>query len=225
MAMHLDRSSPLRPVPLALLLGSLLLACQSVKPRKTGHLTTYSNLREVSGRVWTCEDPGVARGIYQRFVLEPFAIHLEPDSGTKLTRRELDELREYFHAEAIAAVAPRFRLATQPGPGVAIVRTALTDVKESKPLLDLLPPARLTGVGFGGAASEGEVIDSLTGRQVSAILWGHEGKLLSTSGLTRMSDIERAIDAFAKELPARLERLAARARRARSSAPGAPAGR
>ena len=77
------------------------------------------------------------------------------------------------------------------GPGVGRFRQSLTDLEKSKPLLNIVPQTRMTGAGLGGAAFEGEILDSQTQEQLVAIVWAIKGKRLSLSGFNKMRGANR----------------------------------
>lgn len=95
----------------------------------------------------------------------------------------------------------------RPGVGVARVRLALTDVAKSTWWQKIHPASRMTGAGTGGAAMEGEVIDSVTGEQVAAIVQAGQGNQFDFSAFSTLADVKNAIDAWAEQAGARLKEL------------------
>ena len=70
----------------------------------------------------------------------------------------------------------------QPAPGVVRVRLVLTDIEKTN-AVNLLPQASLLGVGLGGAAMEGEVINSMTDMQIGVVVESQKGSRIPFSNL------------------------------------------
>lgn len=86
-------------------------------------------------------------------------------------------LRACF-AEAMARELGRdggFEIVTMPGPDVAEIHLAITDVQESWPVFDALPRFKFADAGLGGLATEGEIVDSLSGVQARGSCRGLAG--------------------------------------------------
>ena len=106
---------------------------------------------------------------------------------------DLEKLRAYMHKAFIDALEPRYRaVATRPGPGVARIRIALTNVERSTPFK------------LGSASMEAELLDSQTYEQIAAIIESQE----KGSPLGEYYDWENAkaiMDDWAKRFYNRLE--------------------
>ena len=74
---------------------------------------------------------------------------------------KLDELCEYMDGAIREALGDRYPVVDEPGPGVARLRVAITDIDKSNPVLNALPQMQLTGSGIGGASMEAELLDSV----------------------------------------------------------------
>ncbi len=102
----------------------------------------------------------------------------------------------------------------EPGPGVMVVRAAITDVVPTRPLLNLatsVPPARgasmakrvITGTHLfvGRVSIEAEVLDSVTGeRLVAYVDRAAGGKMNPVRGLTTWGQVKAALDDWAAKL-------------------------
>ena len=64
--------------PLLLTATSSLVGCQSAELPRSGYLTDYTGLEEMSDQLWFYKNPRVTPGTYTRFIVEPVAINPEP---------------------------------------------------------------------------------------------------------------------------------------------------
>jgi hypothetical protein len=117
----------------------------------------------------------------------------------------LRDLANYMHNAFVQAISDRYPIVSYPGPGVARVRVAITDISKGSPALNVLPQTKLSGVGLGGAAMEAEVIDSQTGEQLAAVLYKKRGNQLSFAGVKKWGDAKAVMDAWAKTFRKRID--------------------
>jgi len=130
---------------------------------------------------------------------------IEAKSEGKITEQELKDLTNYFHSAIVKAISDSGRkVVHRAGPGVARIRVALTDIKETG-TLNVLPQASLLGAGIGGAAMEAEVVDSVTGKQVGAVVESRKGGRVPFSNLGDWGTAKGVMDDWAKRLQKRLE--------------------
>ena len=66
---------------------------------------------------------------------------------------------------------------------------------------------QITGVGLGGASMEAELLDSLTGEQVGAVVQNQKGSRLSMSGTKEWGDAKAVMDEWAKRFRKRLDEV------------------
>ena len=191
---------------LTLLASGPLAGCKGLQRRQTGYLSDYSKLeKESEGRLMYV-NPRIEPGTYQRFIVDPVALHLAEDHEGDFTAEELEELAEYFYNKIVEHISTRRQVVTRPGPGVARLRVAVTDIETSTALLNIIPHTRLTGVGRGGGAFEGELVDSTTGEQIAAVVRKTKGGgVFSGGGMSKMSDAKRAIDKWVDDLQDRID--------------------
>jgi hypothetical protein len=169
-----------------------LVACTSQPaPPVTGFLSDYSSLRPEGSDTlrWA---PQARLRQYDRFIIDPVVVFLHPKADpSRIPPEKRDQLTTYMRGAVIEAIEGGYEVVTAPGPGVARVRIALTDITSSTQALNVLPPTRLTGLGLGGAALEAEVVDSLTGEQVSALVESRLAQRLNLpAGWTNTGDAE-----------------------------------
>ena len=189
-----------------LTLVALLTACRTPELRETGYLSDYSKLAQLDKNRLIYLNPRVEPGTYTGFIVEKVGVNLGEDREGAFTDEELEELAEHFYSEITKRIAQKERVVTRPAPGVARFRIALTDVETSNALLNILPQTRLIGVGRGGAAFEGEILDSQTGEQILAVVRRAKPGVFEGSGLGKMSDAKTAINEWCDNTGANIAR-------------------
>lgn len=180
-------------------------------PATTGFLSDYSKLKAASDDSYRYLDkPAVAN--YKAYIVDPVQTHfvegtnaIKEKSEGKITDKELTDLTNYFHSALIKAITDSGRqVVYQAGPGVARIRVALTDLKETG-ALNVLPQASLLGVGAGEVAMEAEVVDSVTGKQLAAVVETGKGGRIPFSNLGEWGTAKGIFDGWAKRLKERLD--------------------
>jgi hypothetical protein len=190
-------------------LGVLALTACASKPVavQTGFLNDYSNLREESPSRMRFVSPRLRE--YDAFMIDPIEIRIP---GNRLSEPDRAEAARYFLASLIHAVQNQGLTVTDtPGQGVARVQVALTDVAESTWWKKLHPGMRISGAGTGGAAMEGEVVDSVTGEQIAATVQSVSGSQWDFTAFSTLADVKGAIDKWTAEAAARLKQERAQA--------------
>jgi hypothetical protein len=180
--------------------------CGSSGVSKTGFLTDYSRLREESGSTLRyINQQALAR--YSNFIVDRVEVHFHSGAKSqgKLTRKEINDLTNYMHARIVRAVEDSGkRIAYQPAAGVARLRVALTDITKST-AASLVPQAKLLGVGLGGASMEAEIVDSMTGEQIGAVVEAQKGSKIPFANLGEWDAARQVMNDWAKRLQKRLE--------------------
>ncbi len=178
---------------------------------KTGFLTDYSRLsKESDTSLRHLNKRALAK--YSNFIVDPVEVHfhrgakaIEHRTKGKLTQRQLTDLTNYMHARIVKAVEDSgSRIAYQPAAGVARLRVALTDIDRST-AASLLPQAKLAGAGIGGASMEAEIVDSMTGEQIGAVVESKKGSRMPFANLGEWDAAKQVINDWAKRLQKRLE--------------------
>ena len=185
----------------------------SETPVATGFLSDYSKLQAVSDSSFRYLDK-TARGKYTAFIVDPVAVHfkegakaIKKKSQGKLTEQDIRDLTNYFHDAIVKAITVSgYSIAYRPYSGVGRIRVAITDMEETRVVLAAVPQTRLlTGAGVGGAAMEGELVDSMTGKQIAAIVESKAGSRVPFTGLSEWGGAKSAIDEWAKRIKDRLD--------------------
>ncbi len=211
MEKRMKKTSVLMVVAVGLML--MQFGCGSNAVVKTGFLTDYSRLRSESSTSLRYINKG-ALARYSNFIVDPVEVHfhrgakaVEHRTKGKLTQRQVTDLTNYFHAKAIKAVENSGnRVVYRPAAGVARLRVALTDIDRST-AASLLPQAKLFGAGIGGASIEVEVIDSMTGEQIGAVVESKKGSKMPFANLGQWDAAKQVMDDWAKRLQKRLDEV------------------
>ena len=125
--------------------------CGGAGQNRTGFISDYSKLQAVSDDSYRyVDEPAVAK--YSGFIVDDVQVHffacasaIEEKSKGKITEQNLNDLTNYFHSAIVKAISDSGRqVVHQAGPGVARIRIALTDIKETS-ALNVLPFASVAG--------------------------------------------------------------------------------
>jgi hypothetical protein len=112
--------------------------------------------------------PGLDLGRYQAFMLVP--VVYKPAGPTSPDIKAVDDLKAYYQEALRAEFAKQLRETDAPGPGVIIVRAAITGVCQAHPVVNALTMAAVfLPVTAGAASSEAEVVDSVSGERLAAL--------------------------------------------------------
>ncbi len=177
----------------------------------TGFLSDYSKLdtdTDVEGvrygvRAMRYIGPDVGR--YSQFIVDPVQIHLH-SAADGTDRQMLREVAGKFHAAIVRELSGGYKVVSRPGPGVARIRVAITDIDKDTVALNVLPQTKLMGAGLGGAAMEGEIVDSQSGKQIAAVIQGQKGKAISLDGLSKWSSAKAVVEYWAATFKKRLDK-------------------
>ena len=186
----------------------LLNGCGGGELAKTGFLSDYSKLQKESDSVLRYVDEAAAPK-YTGFIVEPIQTRFVSESKSKsqLTAQQLKDLTGYMHSKVVEAVkAAGLTTATQPAPGVGRIRIALTDIEKTG-AINMIPQASLLGAGVGGASMEAEIVDSVTGEQIGAVVQSKQGSKMPLSNLGDWTAAKGVMDAWASRFQKTLEMM------------------
>jgi len=172
--------------------------CDATRPEKglsfSGFLSDYSRLESFSKTSYRYVNPKHGLDRYSRFIVEPVEILLDDVTRSDIDSwDELERLRAYMRRTLIDTLEPRYAAFAQtPGQGVVIIRVALSGIR--KPTM--FKP--------GGATVEAELLDSVTGEQIAAIVERGQKKL-PFGGYAEWDEARAVMDDWAKRFYDRLE--------------------
>ena len=184
-----------------LVLGLFFVAgCESSAPSAkmpvTGFLSNYSRLEPISDTSYRYTNPKYDLANYTKFIVEPVEVIFSGQRKDEVKSwDDKEKLRAYMHRALVNALEPRYQaVAAQPGPGVARVRVALTNVERSAPLK------------LGGVSMEAELLDSQTSEQMAALIESQR-KGVPFYGYDQWSGARAVMDDWAKRFYNRLEEV------------------
>jgi hypothetical protein len=197
-------------VMFAAMSSGLLTGCQAQKVAQSGFLGDYSKLSpspDVEDALYY-QDPAKSLKDYDKFMIDPVLVHFAPNAkGTALDPAKLKKLTDYAYDEATKALSERYTVVDAPGPGVLRLRTAITDIKKTKPAMNIHPATKLSGLGLGGASMEAEALDSQTGERVFAVVDTRQGNRLSIgAGLSQLGHAEQVIKHWIERFVERVDK-------------------
>lgn len=187
------------------LLAPLLTACGGPKLTQTGFLSNYNNLDKISDKrmEYLASDlPG-----YSAVIVEPIRIAIDADD-IPLSDEQQQDIVAYFHEKLTEMLEEKqFHIVDQPGDHIARVRLAITDIHKSTWWLNLHPGSKLTGAGLGGASMEGEIVDSVTGAQLAAIIQKGKGNQFELDTFSGTDDIKDVINRWVANAGDRIDEM------------------
>ena len=182
-------------------LAAVLSGCGSEEQVKTGFLSDYSKL-QVKSKTELLYVNEEAVTSYNKFIIEPIQTHLYGD--VEIDDEDLQLLRQYMFKATFTAIEASNKVVLQPGHGVGRLRIALTNLKKSNVTLNVIPQTKLVGLGLGAASVEAEMVDSITGEQIMAVVKSQSGNQFSLDGYSKWSDAKAIMDKWGKILEKRL---------------------
>ncbi len=187
--------------------SALAAGCATVQdPGQSGFLSDYSNLEEVDDNhlVYLSGNSGN----YSKFIIDPIAmLYSQPEEKRIFSDEELEDLQVHFKTAISEALTEDdgYQVVEVAGPGTARLRVGVTDVDDTIGALNITIYTKITGAGLGGAAMEGELVDSITGEQIAAASrWGSGSRILR-AGFTHTGDAKILMDRWAKDMRKRLD--------------------
>ncbi len=118
---------------------------------RSGFLTDYTRLATVAGgdgiRCW--RQPSANWRGYDKILITRMQVTLKPGQVRSIDPADLKSLLDYFHGALVKDLKPQFQVVDKPGPGVLVMRIALTD----------LTPTRVTDSLIGTATPYGFVAE------------------------------------------------------------------
>jgi hypothetical protein len=189
------------------IVSGMAAGCATVQdPGQKAFLSDYSKLEEIEEN-YLIYDSGNF-GNYSKFIIEPVAmLYRQAEEKQVFTDQELEDLQAHFATKVREALTKDdgYQVVEAHAPGTARLHIGITDVDDTIGVLNLSIYTKITGAGLGGAAMEGEMVDSVTGVQIAAVIrWG-SGSRIGRAGFTHTGDAKLVINRWAKDLREKID--------------------
>lgn len=220
----------------ALIIGTLCLAglglagCSSstVQPDEySGFLKDYSHLREdkspSGATVMRWIDPDLKIDRYTSVYIEPSQLYPKPQPTQRIPQGTLQGITQYYDQALKRELGKSLPLATGPGPGVIVVRPAITAVSsktEGLKAYEVIPVALVaaavsTASGIRDQetdiATEAQFLDVGSNKVVAQVVRKGSGKPLENdTQVMKADDVKTVLDGWASDLHQSYLRLKAR---------------
>ena len=186
-----------------------LAACAApVKEQeRTGFIGDYSRLEKVGDTAYLYTSAELAKYTQFRIDGPTILFNVNEENADKFSAEEIEELRQYFRDRLTAALSEdnRYQVVEESGEGVATIRLGITALDATLGALNVSVATKITGAGLGGAAMEGDIVDSLSGDQLAAaVQWGSGSRVLR-AGFTRLGDAKLQINRWTSNLRERID--------------------
>ncbi|MBN1142297.1 MAG: DUF3313 domain-containing protein [Deltaproteobacteria bacterium] len=164
--------------------------------------------------------PGVDFTKYHKVMLDSVIFFFADDSEYKgMDPQALKELADGFHREIINTLRGTCSIVTKPGPGVVRIRFAITDLKQSRPVVSAITTLVPAGLGIsvikrgvtgswsgsGATAMEVMALDSLTQEVIAVAKDHHEAAF--DERFTKWGSAEEAFRFWAGRLKLFVEKV------------------
>ncbi|SEB94968.1 Protein of unknown function [Pseudomonas saponiphila] len=221
---------------LALMIGTACLAslalvgCSSnlTQPDEySGFLQDYSRLKEAKSpsgvEVMRWVDPKLDVSRYRAIYIEPTQFYPQPKATAKIPQSTLNAINQYYDQALRREAARSLPLAQGPGPGVVVVRAAITAVSSKteglKPYevipVALVAAAVSTATGIRDQqttlGTEAVFLDGSSGKVIAQVVRKGTGKpLANDSQVMKAEDVKNVIDGWAADFHQSFAKLKAR---------------
>ncbi|VVO41738.1 DUF3313 domain-containing protein [Pseudomonas fluorescens] len=211
---------------LALMMSTLCIAsigvvgCSSKVPQPdeySGFLKDYSQLKEAKSpsgvEVMRWVDPKLNINQYTSVYVEPTQLYPKPQPTVKIPQSTLSGITNYYDQALKREISKSMPLATGPGPGVMVVRAAITAVSSKteglKPYevipIALVAAAVSTATGIRDQetdlGSEAVFLDGGNNKVLAQVVRKGTGKPLeNVSQVMKADDVKNVIDSWASDI-------------------------
>ena len=212
----------------ALVIAGCATTEQVPNVRMSGFLGDYSKLHHGrSGQAeFTYLDRNVDLSKYNKVILDPVQIWAADNKNSalgKLSREDQQLLVDYLYVSLHDALQRDYVIVNEPGPDVMRIRCAITEARANSPVKDLLSTVTPIGLGIsyakrlttgthsgvGVVSVEGELLDSVTGERIAAVIDRRAGTKSMLTKPTRWGDVQDAFNFWARRMQTNLALLRA----------------
>lgn len=183
----------------------------------SGFLKDYSQLKEAKSpsgvEVMRWVDPTLNINQYTSVYIEPTQFYPKPQPTVKIPQNTLSGITSYYDQALKREISKSLPLASAPGPGVIVVRAAITGVSSKteglKPYevipIALVAAAVSTASGIRdqetGLATEAVFLDGGNNKVLAQVVRKGTGKPLENdSQVMKSTDVKNVIDGWASDL-------------------------
>ncbi|MDR9875418.1 DUF3313 domain-containing protein [Pseudomonas allii] len=183
----------------------------------SGFLSDYSRLKEAQSpsgaEVMRWVDPELDLSRYHAVYVEPTQFYPKPQATAKIPQATLNGINTYYNQALKRELEKSLPLAHAPGPGVIVVRAAITAVSSKteglKPYeyipVALVVAAVSTGTGIRDQettlGTEAQFLDGANGKVLAQVVRKGTGNPLSNdSQVMKADDVKSVIDGWASDL-------------------------
>lgn len=110
--------------------GTAVTASDPTRMTRSGFLTDYARLKPApvgdGVECWRAADLDPKR--YDKVLIARMLVTLKPGQEQGVDPTDLKTLTDYFHNSLVNALKPQMQVVDRPGPGVAVIRIALTNL-------------------------------------------------------------------------------------------------
>jgi hypothetical protein len=163
--------------------------------------------------------PDLTPGVYHNAVFNPVEIWYAPDSPYKgINPDQLKKITDRFYTAMVKAAHGSKMLVDKPGPGVVLIRAAITNVKATRPKPKWYNYNPIGGIAYGvkrigyhdiilsDAVMELEILDSETGKTLAALVDTGVGINKKDQTKRTWEDVEKTLEFYANRFHERIAR-------------------
>jgi len=211
---------------MALVIAGCATTEQAPNVQMSGFLGDYTQFhRGKDGQAeYVYRDINVDFSKYQKVMLEPVQLWTAESSASilnSLSKEDQQLLVEYLYVSLSDAFKRDYTIVNEPGPDVMKVRCAITEARATSPVKEILSTVTPYGLGIsyakhfvlgthsgvGVVSVEGELLDSVTGKRLAAVVDRRAGTKSLADKYTRWGDVQDAFSFWARRMQTNLALL------------------
>jgi hypothetical protein len=199
-------------------LGVVGCSSKTVEPDQySGFLKDYSQLKETKSpsgaEVMRWMDPKLDINKFSSVYVEPSQLYPKPQATEKIPQQTLNGITSYYDQALKRELSKSLPLATGPGPGVIVIRPAITAVSsktEGLHVYEVIPIALVaaavsTATGIRDQettlATEAVFLDGSSNKVVAQVVRKGTGQPLENSSqVMKATDVKAVIDGWASDM-------------------------
>jgi hypothetical protein len=110
--------------------GTTVTASDSTRMTQSGFLSDYGRLKQApfGDGIQCWRAPEFDAKAYDQVLISRVLVTLKPSEAQAIDPTDLKALTDYFHDSLARALDPQLKVVVTPGPGVIVIRVALTDL-------------------------------------------------------------------------------------------------